>query len=488
MARRLLPIAWLLALLLVPAVAWLLGGRQGLLDNRRKTAVPAFNVKTLRHAAFYKQLDAALFERLPPRARALDLHGRISVSVFGDSSSPDLVALGDHGYRYYVPGTRTCGAAPPTADPADAAEILARTLVAAGKRALVLEPADKLFVHPQDVPHDFPGDLACARRLQEQVDERLLSTPGGGLIDEALRTLEAGGTSTFLKTDTHWNGDGRLLYVQRVLEALRPGLAAQTHARLGDPYNKHGDMNAMLGITTTERDRLVTADPADPAFAPGSAVVVGDSQTERAFLDPEPGGAPSLAQRALPGVTFCSLPQTLAAGCDAALLSARSVVVESVGRNLSDFERMCQRPVGILAQPLTGPAGTYANGDGSARPDPRQVTIGAGGFEEVRIVARGGAAADDARVPRLIKIPVVSIAAGQKVTLSQDAHNGLPTPCATPDEGAAGSALVLPVPAGRKLSDVPVVLRAPAGTVLGAPRAIALDGSPAPRAATGAHR
>src|SRR4051794_10070154 len=104
---RLLPILWLIALLCVPAVAWAMGARQGLLDNRPKTEWPHLDAHALRSAATYHQLDAALLERLPPRGRALDAHAHIAVDGFHDSPNPD-VAIGSHGYRYFVPGLQTC--------------------------------------------------------------------------------------------------------------------------------------------------------------------------------------------------------------------------------------------------------------------------------------------------------------------------------------------------------------------------------------------
>jgi hypothetical protein len=482
MVRKLLPIAALVAMLLVPAAVWVGGGRQALLDNRAKTAFPRLTARSVLHDSTYRQLDAAFFEQLPVRARALSLHGRIAVNLFKDSNNPDVV-IGHHGYRYYQPGTRTCDDAPPPHDPADAAAILALTLVAAGKRALVLEPADKLLIHPQDVPAGAVGHLACARDVQQRVDERLGAVAGGGSIDPQLRAAEAAGQPVFLKTDTHWNAAGRLIYVRRVLDALRPGLAAQMGVGLGARYDRQGDLDAMLGLTsTTEPDRLVVAGrPASPPFDPGAGLVIGDSQTERSFTDPLPGGAPSLAETALKGVVICAISYVINAGCNQAILQARSIVVESVGRNLLDFDRMCGQPVGVLGATLDGPAGSYRAADGAARPDPKEVRIGTAGSDTVTLRAPGG---DAAPVPRLIRIPIVRNPKGGGVAMTQRPRRGPATPC----QGASAGSMVLAVPAHRRLSDLPIVLQATNGVVLGAPRAIALNGSPAPPAPTGQDR
>ena len=134
-----------------PAAIWLGGGRQALLDNRPKTAFPDRTSSRCATTGPTGSSTPRCSSACPVRARALSIHGRIAVDLFHDSSAPDVV-LGSHGYRYFTPGTRPCGDPPPAHDPADAAQILALTLVAAGKRALVLEPADKLFVHAAGRP------------------------------------------------------------------------------------------------------------------------------------------------------------------------------------------------------------------------------------------------------------------------------------------------------------------------------------------------
>ncbi len=86
----LLPAIWLLALLALPALLWLGGERQPLLESRAKEAFPPLNRHTFADPAAIRRLDTALLDRLPGRGRALDLHARIALDLFHDSPSPDV--------------------------------------------------------------------------------------------------------------------------------------------------------------------------------------------------------------------------------------------------------------------------------------------------------------------------------------------------------------------------------------------------------------
>lgn len=478
---RLLPIVWLMALLLLPLAGWVAGARQPLLDNRPKTPMPHLSADALADGATYKQIDAALFERLPPRGRAVEAHTKIALNVFHDSPNPD-VAIGSDGYLYYVPSLQTCTTRPPFDDPADAADVLGRTFLAAGKKALVLEPAAKLFVHDQDAPSIDDKAEKCAARLQARVGRRLAESPAGFDIDTPLKRMEAAGTTTFLRKDTHWNWRGRLLFARTVLDFLRPGLSKAVGLHAGDVFQRPGDEAAMLGLNETEPDRPVLARRTPkPPVTPGRAVLIGDSQMERTFLTPP--GTPDttpLLSTVLPGTPTCNLPNLIAGACDTAIVGASHVIYESVGRNLADFDAICWRPVSLMAEGLTGAPGRYERVDGETPVTGRTMTVGASGSVKLRVVAPGG---DASRTPRLLKLPLRHLPAGATAAMSQAPQAGPPSPCATPQQSFDTGSLILPVPARRRASDLIVTILAPAGTQLIAPREIVLDGRKARRVA-----
>jgi SGNH hydrolase-like domain, acetyltransferase AlgX len=474
---RLLPIAWLLALLVLPAAGWFLGARQPLLDNRPKTPVPHLGVEALRHGSTYQQFDAALLERLPPRGRALEAHTRIGIDVFHDSPNPDVL-IGSGGRYYYRHALQTCIDAPPPDDAAQAAEIVARTLVAAGKRALVMEPAAKALMESQAAGAFDPKVRDCAVALQERVARRLAQTPGGFDIDAPLRRMQRAGEETFLPRDTHWNWRGRLLYVRTVLDFLRPGLADAVGLQAGAAFQRPGDLSALVALKDRDADReIVARRTPNPPLTPGGAVIIGDSQTARAFVDPPgPPGSRPLRDTVLAGVPICSVEILYAGGCNDAITAASRVVYESVGRNLRQFSMTCWGIVQLVGGTLTGPAGSFQRVDGVAPVAPRTVTVGTTGTARLRVVPAG---ADVAPRARLLKFAVRHLAAGQHASMDQAPQAGPPGPCSSPVQPADGGPLILSVPAGRRASDLIVTITAPPGTVLDAPHEIALDGRPA---------
>jgi hypothetical protein len=475
---RLLPIAWLLLLLLVPAIGWAFGARQGLLDNRPKTPWPHISPGTLRHEATFRQMDAALLERLPPRKRALEAHGRIAIDLFHDSSNPDVV-IGSHGYRYYVPDLQTCLAgsgSTPVADPGDIVDILARSIVASGRKALVFVPGQKLLIHPQNAPTIDDARQKCALAIERAVSARLASTPGGFDLDTPLRALEKAGHPVFRPNDTHLNYRGRLLIANRVLDFIRPGLARQVGLHLGPSYRRVGDLATMLGLQTTDTERpLVPTRTPAPPVKPGSVVVIGDSQMEQTFTEPPGPNLQPLVTTTLAGTPTCTQPTLYGGLCDNQIKSASKIVYETVGRNLSEIEQICWRVVSLVTEKqVTGPAGRYERLDGQQPTSGTQLTIGATGSLKLRVVVPGS---DASATPRLLLLGLRDVPPGVAVTMAQATQGGKPAPCATPQQFNGGS-LVLPVPAGRRASDMLVTIAGPPSTRLVAPRVVPLDGRP----------
>jgi hypothetical protein len=475
--RRIGPIAWLLLLLAIPAISLALGVRQPLMDNRPKTPWPSLRPADLVERKTYKKLDAAWLERIPTRKQAVRAHSQISVEAFGESPNPS-VAVGRDGWLYYTWALQTCRDDKPTVDPADAAEITALTILASGRRALILEPADKMFIHPAAAPR-YPRKLArCVAALQRRVADRLATIPGGVDIDARLRRIEAAGRSTFLPHDSHWNYRGRLEYARLVLDFISPGLSRATGLHLGPWYDHHSDLSRQLGLPTTDRDRAVLLQRASPQPArSGRTLILGDSQTIDTFLvAPAPGVRPIAGQ--LPqGTVVCRIEEDFYAGtCDQAVDQASAIAIESVGRNLLKFEATCSQLVAWITQTMQGVEGHYELGDGAAGQIGDRITFGQSGRVVVRIVPARG---DVRREARLLRIPVETLPPDKSIDMVQHPVVGAPTPCATPSVETAGVALTLPLPAHRRASDIVVHLTAPPGTTLGPPQEVPLTGSAA---------
>jgi hypothetical protein len=465
---------WLLVLLSVPAISLLLGARQPLMDNRPKTPWPSIRAADLVDSKTYKQLDAAWLERVPTRKQAVQAHAQLSVGIFGESPNPD-VSVGRHGWLYYNWALRPCRDGKPTVDPGDAAEITALTIIATGRRALILEPADKLLIHPEDAPRYPRGVVQCLAALQQNVANHLATTPGGVDFDARLRRIEAAGQSTFLPHDSHWNYRGRLEYARLVLDFISPGLSDATGLHVGHWYDRHSDLYRQLGLPSTDRDRAVLLERAarQPARS-GPALILGDSQMIDTFLEPLARGVPPIAEQLPQGTVFCPIEESFYVGtCDQALAQASAIAIESVGRNLLKFESTCSQLVAWITQSMRGVDGHYALVDGAAQSGDH-IVFGQDGKLVLRVVPARGDVRDQAR---LLQIPVEVLPAGGNIRMAQHPVAGPPTPCSTSGAGTAGVALTLPLPANRSASDIVVELEAPPGTTLGPPQEVPLTGS-----------
>jgi SGNH hydrolase-like domain, acetyltransferase AlgX len=472
MRNRIVPAAWLLVLLCLPAISLALGARQPLMDNRPKTSWPSIHTGELFERKTYERLDAAWLERVPTRKQAVQAHAQISLGVFEESPNP-AVSVGRDGWLYYNEALQTCRAAKPTVDPGDAAEIAARTIIATGRRALIVEPADKVLIHPSKAPRYPRGVMRCVTALQQDLATRLTKIPGGVDFDAQLRRMEAAGQSTFLHHDSHWNYRGRLAYARLMLDFITPGLSRATGLHLGPWHDRHSDLYRQLGLPKTERDRAVLLQRAAPRPVPtGSTLLIGDSQTIETFTVPPTPGATPLSRQLPKGTVVCPHVERFIPGtCDDALRSASAIAIESVGRNLLVFEATCTRVVTLLAQGMRGAKGRYALLDGAASLSGNRVAFGPDGKAVLRIAPATGNVSPEAR---LVGIPVEALPPGTAINVIQRPTKGLPSPCATIQATQSDVFLILPIPAGRDASELVVQLNAPPGTTLGPPQEVAL--------------
>lgn len=456
----------LVLLLALPALAWLFGARQPLLENRARADYPTISASSLQNRETFEQIDSAYLERLPLRGEALDLNARLKIDLLKDSPNPEVV-IGEDAWLYFQPQLQACRAQTPYSDPADTAEILARSLLASGRNALVIVPGGKLTLHPEHAPEIEPEVEACVARLERAVGERLAQTPGGLDIDAELLALRAQGEDVFLRGDTHWNATGRELFARRVLDAVRPGLARETGLRQGREVDRPADLWKLIGGDRTDRDAIVVADrtPLDP---PRDVLLIGDSQMEFAFTRPPAPGMPPLIERALPGATTCTIEELAAGACDARFSAAQTVIYEAVGRNVRLLSEMCWRPVSLATQHLRGTPASFERVDGGAAPAADgELAISPEAPARVRVRIPG---ADRTAAPRLIIIPVLE----GDVSVFQQPEGGGPAPCATPT-ATAGTALVLPVPADRRARDLVFDLTTTAGARFAAPDVVDLS-------------
>jgi hypothetical protein len=470
--RRLkpLPALWLMALLAAPAIAFLFGARQPLLQNREKQSFPSINRSSVQDRGTFERLNTALLDRLPLRQAALELHAGISVDVFRQSPNPD-VAIASDGYLHYTHELAPCRpGGEPISDPAEVVDVLSRTFVAAGYRTAVTIAGAKQFVHEANARR-FDDELwACTRAIERSIDAQLAKTPGAIPLNDLLREQEERGLQTFLKTDTHWNWRGREIFARHVLDAIRPGYAKEAGVNATRPMRFPGNLTMMMGLDRTEPDRVVAAHrtPPDPP-APGEVVLIGDSQLGVSLL--------GMLDTVLPGQQVCDWLRMMAGECDQQIRDARAFVFEKVSRDIGSITLNCWRPVAIAAERL--PRGEIGHWELPDAPSANSVLRGAlrmpeTGAVRVRVRPAGG---DVTARTRLLRLPLRSLPAASGTAVVQMAQeaDGAQAPCSTPHASRRGEALILPVPAKRSAADFVVLLQGPPGTVFGPPQELSLD-------------
>lgn len=471
MARRIrtfLPIFWLMTLLLLPFVLYLLGVRQPLLENRGKTDFPELTRSTIRKDATFRQLDDAIRERLPLRSEAIKVRARIATDIFRDSSNPEVI-LGKDDWLFYRLELLICEPnGRPRVPPEDVIEILTRTITASGRHAVVIVAGSKIGTRPESVEGIEEEDLACLEDAESRVQARLQEIPGAHSIQPKLDALEASGRETFLRSDTHWNYLGRMVFLNTVLDAVSRGLASEVRLRPLAQIEHSGDIGPLLGEERTDKDRLVTVTgKPGTRFEPGEVLISGDSQLWNSMDAPGADGK-TLLEHVFPGQPKCDQYEFQENGCAGQMVGADTIVFESVARNFQLLEAMCRRPVAALASTVRGLPAQWADGN----PAWRSVSSAP---------ARISFDKDRSGIPRLLRIPVRNLPEGGTGQVVNVVPKGAERPCAqtaVPDGDI--DEIVIPLAAGERVDSLEFDISGPSGVELGRPEVLPLDDRPLP--------
>lgn len=466
MARvlRILPALWLLLLLSLPAGLYVLGARQA--HPARDSIAPMPFVASpaaLSRERTYDALEAYALDHLPLRQHALELRARLSVDGFHTSPVVDA-RVGRDGWLFLREDTRACnGTKPPVSDFSDALEVTAATLVGSGRRAGVVITGSKLIAEAERRPWVDPDQLRCVAALERDARARLAGSPALLDLEPAFAAMHARGGHTFLKLDTHWNDDARLLFMRAVFDRIRPGFADEARVAFGPMIERVADLPRSMEVRRADRDHVVLTQPVPDPPARGSVVLIGDSQTMLAFKDVPGSTAPSALAGPLRGQTWCHLFNEPIDGCDAALPASKVVIVQSSARHAREFTITCGRIVSLVAQRLRGSTRTYAPADHVGRRglnlDESPATLHIDGR-------------DAPHATRLLRVPVLRGAVAD-VEVSASAGSRV-MPCVTPAGLKSAEAVIVPVPAGVPLGDVRIRASAPPGTRFGTPELIEL--------------
>lgn len=252
--------AWAIAgafclVLFAPWLALLVGIRAEPLENRPISPWPRPG------AGFFERLAVAIQDRLPLRAEAIRAQTALAVDFLGDSPS-ERVLIGREGWLFYAGDFEAaCATLSEVVPQVDGVGEIATEMRNAGKRFAFAVAPDKSSIlrglwsrRMQRLPQ-----AACAEQRRARLRERLATAADDALLDlwtPLERAAEdQGSADLYLRRDTHWSDRGAAVAVERVLEALRPGLWDPEALRPGPPREVVGDLSSLIGRPVAEETR-----------------------------------------------------------------------------------------------------------------------------------------------------------------------------------------------------------------------------------------
>lgn len=263
-----------IALLFVfgPALAFVAGARPHEIENRRLSTFPSPSDGW----DFFPELNAWANDHLPLRSRAIKANTSLSEGVFGQTpqyggstdgigvipqgGKPDgrqypKVVEGKDGWLFYGGDFQNPCQPVATIDQTMAGlqrftDILRRS----GRQVVFTVAPDKSEMNPDRLPATYLGS-DCAPPRRAQLWQRLQSDPPSSYVDLKGPLAALAKTSPeplWRAHDTHWATRGAAVYVQRVIDAIRPGLWQQDSLVSTGPVHKVGDLSVLLGTPKTD--------------------------------------------------------------------------------------------------------------------------------------------------------------------------------------------------------------------------------------------
>ena len=252
-ASRLVVVLLSLAL----GAVWLIPG-VAINENRQPAAFPVVSGSTLASAQFFRELDAALVDRLPAKTSTVAAVGSLLVGAGFTSSG--AVFVGDGGRPYYAGDfTGAC------ANEAGVPEALDR--IAALRASLADEGIGFVWAvapNKSDTERAALGVwgrqlLACSDSIKDLVQTASTDARSGVMTAyPQFAAAHAAGEELYMFGDSHWNWRGGALFTGILLDRLAAEGAApaglfEPEAVVGTGDIEHtDDLFALMGQTRTE--------------------------------------------------------------------------------------------------------------------------------------------------------------------------------------------------------------------------------------------
>jgi len=202
----------------------------------------------------------AINDRLPLRASALKLDSFIDRTLFkeqtafGGSATPEVLEGAD-GYLFLAGAfDNACN---PHGTPGSVSASLRRfaeIILKSGRKIVVTVAPDKSSVMTDKLPMNNPK-AECWQTHQDQLWNALNEALIPGFID--LRTIfrnteSKNRTPLYLRQDSHWNREGSLVALEKVVSAFQPGVWNKNEIKYNGQTEYGGDLEALRGGTRTD--------------------------------------------------------------------------------------------------------------------------------------------------------------------------------------------------------------------------------------------
>jgi hypothetical protein len=319
-------IAWVAALLVIPAAGYALGFRGTNIDNRTLATGPGWSLHTLTHSSAWHHAADAFSDHMPLRDRAIRWRAETEFAVFHDSPRPDAVIVGRDQWLFLHEEFDTCKLYPtvPTLQVAQAFG-LAHAVAKASGRALytMLIPA-KSTIESEHYRSSHYTFEACPRARERELERLMRQQPGSIDLWGPMRAAKRAGGDLWLSNDSHADARGSILLTKALVQAIHPASWQEGLERVGPASPYVGDLDVLAGITDTRPRHSVVlrGSPKHPITTP--TLTIGDSQ----FGESGPAIAPYFTKR-----QDVSIDAMLSGGVSPDVIrAARLIIVESVQR------------------------------------------------------------------------------------------------------------------------------------------------------------
>ncbi len=238
----------------VPFVASVAGLKPGNVENRAATAAPDLGGDALLKEKTYQALNRYLADRFALRGLAVRTNARLNDKIWKADSGD--VRRGSDGWLFYHPSLRRLCTENLTVEGGlEVLDRFASQLDTSGRGFVYALAPEKSSVYPEYLADRSLDDGECAFEARDRLTEQLEARSFGvDLYGPLLERKAAQPEPIYHPRDTHWTMEGGAIYVERLIEALEPGLWNDAELVETGQQDIVPDLTRLLGLPQTEQE------------------------------------------------------------------------------------------------------------------------------------------------------------------------------------------------------------------------------------------